>query len=91
MDVQAVADAVVYMAGLPLDGQRPVHDGDGDQDAVHRAGLTGPRLPKAWADSLTGATNRSTMPGPLGSTPRPIKRGLNFVFPREGPGDGSIR
>jgi hypothetical protein len=28
--------AVAYMATLPLDAQRPVHDGDGIEDAVGR-------------------------------------------------------
>ena len=35
--------AVVYMAGLPLDANVPVHDRDGDQDAAVR-----PRLSGAW-------------------------------------------
>ena len=42
MDVAHVASAVLYMASLPLDGERAVHDGDGDEDAVR-----GPRL-AAW-------------------------------------------
>ena len=40
MDVRHVADAVLYMANLPLGRQRAIHHGDGDQDAVHRTGLT---------------------------------------------------
>ena len=35
-----VAEAVVYMAGLPLDRERPVHDGDGHEDALRRPRLT---------------------------------------------------
>ena len=38
-DVAHVGEAVVYMAGLPLVGQRPVADGDGDEDAVRRPRL----------------------------------------------------
>jgi kynureninase len=34
MDVRHVADAVLYMANLPLGRQCAVHDRDGDQDAV---------------------------------------------------------
>ena len=39
MDVQHVADAVLYMAQPAARRQRAVHDGDGDQDALRRAGL----------------------------------------------------
>ena len=39
MDVRHTAEAVVYMAGLPLDANVAVHDHHGDQDAVHRPRL----------------------------------------------------
>ena len=39
IDVDHVAEAVVYMAGLPLSRQRAVHDGDGDEDALRRPRL----------------------------------------------------
>ena len=45
MDVRHVAEAVLYMAGLPLDGERPVHDRDGHEDAVCRTGLAAPPRP----------------------------------------------
>jgi len=48
-DVKYVADAVVYMAGLPLRGQRVVYDGDGDEDAVCRAGVTAAVIKRATA------------------------------------------
>ena len=39
MNVQHVADAVVYMASLPLAAECPVHDRDGDEDAVGGEGM----------------------------------------------------
>ncbi len=49
MNVQHVADAVVHMAKPAARRQHPVHDGDGDQHAVCRAGI-GAR--SAWRPSL---------------------------------------
>ena len=40
MDLSAVTDTFMAMARLPLDGQRAVHDGDGDEDALRRPRLT---------------------------------------------------
>ena len=37
----------VYMASLPLGRQRAVPDGDGDEDAVHRAGVRRPQARRA--------------------------------------------
>ena len=39
IDVDDVARAVVYMATLAARRERPVHDGDGDEDALHRPRL----------------------------------------------------
>ena len=39
MDVRHTAEAVVYMAGLPLDANVEFLDDHGDEDAVHRARL----------------------------------------------------
>ena len=54
MDVQNIADAVVLMAGLPIDCQRAVHDDHGDQDALHRAGLRRFETGRTSASPLTG-------------------------------------
>ena len=40
MDAKAVGDAVAYMATPAARRQRAVHDGDGEQDAVRRTGLS---------------------------------------------------
>ncbi len=37
--LQDVARSVVFMASLPLEFKRAVHDRDGNQDALHRQGL----------------------------------------------------
>ena len=39
MDVEHVADAVLYMASLAVGCQCAVYDGDGDEHAVHRTRL----------------------------------------------------
>jgi hypothetical protein len=46
VDVEEVARAVVYMAGLPLDANGD-NDGTGEDDAVRRARLSGGRW-LAW-------------------------------------------
>ena len=43
MDVDNVARAVVYMANLPAGYRSAIHDCHGDEDALHRAWLTGRR------------------------------------------------
>jgi len=48
MDVKNVADAVLYMASLPLERQCPVHDGDGEYHAVCGPGLSPCRITAAW-------------------------------------------
>jgi hypothetical protein len=44
MDVNMVGQSVLYMANLPLDGQRDVPYRHGHQDALCRAGLTRPEI-----------------------------------------------
>ena len=49
LDVAHVVDAVLYMARPAARRQRAVHDRHGDQDAVHRAGMT------AWSVEVVPA------------------------------------
>jgi len=63
IDVAHVARAVVYMATLPLDTERAVHDGDGDEDAVHRTRLSrgrgGSRLWSPWTTFFATVASRA--------------------------------
>jgi len=74
-DPQRAADAVAFMAGLPLDAKRPVHDDHGGHDAVHR-----PRL-RQRRGNITQARNASPSVAAVDGGPRPIRR-LSRLRPR---------
>ena len=56
MDVDHVGQAVVYMAGLPLEVQRVVHDRHGDQDAVRGTGVNFNKQQRETSDGQSQAS-----------------------------------
>ena len=58
MDLSVVAEAVLYMANLPLGGKRSVHDGDGHKNAFCRARIIGrsqnPGVRRCWVRQTMG-------------------------------------
>ncbi len=59
IDARDVAKGVLYMAELPLAAKRPVHDSDGDQDALYRAGIVLPCWPYTPCPGLVRASTSS--------------------------------
>ena len=83
VDVRHVVDAVLYMAGLPLDANVPLPDGDGDEDAVWRARLIPGPSPLQFVPHVR---HRSVRRGRLRLLHRRIGAGRHLAGARAGEG-----
>ncbi len=90
MDPTHVANAIVYMASLPLECERADHDGDGDEDALRRARLAPSRSVFESQRRSAPRLGKEACPNGCRGRPAALRPLLREGDHRDGLADGQV-